>query len=113
MTTTIIANLEKLLDGPRDNALLRFSLGNEWLKTGDPAQAADYFRAAVACDAKFSAAWKMLGKALTENGQLQAALDAYTQGIQVAEEKGDVQAAKEMHVFSRRLRKMLGGDLAC
>ena len=36
---TIIANLEKLLGGPRDGALLRYSLGTEWLKAGDPAQA--------------------------------------------------------------------------
>jgi len=39
MTSTIIAKLEKLLDGPRDGALPRYSLGNEWLKAGDPAQA--------------------------------------------------------------------------
>ena len=32
MTTAIIANLEKLLGGPRDGALLRYSLGNEYLK---------------------------------------------------------------------------------
>ena len=35
MTTPIIANLEKLLDGPRDGALLRYSLGSEWLKAGE------------------------------------------------------------------------------
>ena len=28
MTAAIIANLEKMLGGPRDGALLRFSLGN-------------------------------------------------------------------------------------
>ena len=37
MMTAIIANLEKMLGGPRDGALLRYSLGNEWLKAGDPA----------------------------------------------------------------------------
>ena len=30
--TTAIIGLEKLLGGPRDGALLRYSLGNEWLK---------------------------------------------------------------------------------
>ena len=108
MTTAIIANLEKLLDGPRDGALLRYSLGNEWLKAGDPAKAADCFRAAVERDPKYSAAWKLLGKALTECGDIQAALDAYTQGMRVAEEKGDLQAAKEMGIFARRLRKQTG-----
>ncbi len=108
MTTAIIANLEKLLGGPRDGALLRYSLGNEWLKAGQPAQAAECFQAAVERDAKFSAAWKLLGKALAESGELPAALAAFEQGIRVAEERGDIQAAKEMSVFARRLRKQGG-----
>lgn len=109
MTTAIIANFEKLLGGPRDGALLRYSLGNEWLKAGDAAQAAAHLREAVARDAKFSAAWKLLGKALAESGQTAAALAAYEQGIVVAEAKGDVQAAKEMSVFAKRLKKQLSG----
>lgn len=108
MTTAIIANLEKMLGGPRDGALLRYSLGNEWLKAGDPAQAAGCFRAAVEYDAKYSAAWKLLGKALAENGEIEAALAAFAKGITVAEDRGDVQAAKEMGVFAKRLRKQMG-----
>lgn len=110
MSTPIIANLEKLLDGPRDNALLRFSLGNEHLKAGDPARAAIRFREAVVRDAKFSAAWKLLGKSLTESGQPAEALAAYEEGIGVAEARGDVQAAKEMTVFAKRLHKQLNGE---
>lgn len=106
MTSATIANLEKLLDGPRDGALLRYSLGNEWLKAGDPAQAAGYFRAALERDPKYSAAWKLLGRALAESGQLQPALAAYQQGIAAAQARGDIQAAKEMAVFARRLRQL-------
>lgn len=109
MTATIIANLEKLLDGPRDNALLRYSLGNEHLKGGDPARAAARFREAIARDANFSAAWKLLGKALAESGQAAEALAAYETGIGVAEARGDVQAAREMTVFATRLKKQLAG----
>ena len=108
MSTPIITNLEKLLGGPRDGSLLRYSLGNEWLKAGDAAKAAGYLREAVTQDPKYSAAWKLLGKALAEAGQAAEALEAYRQGIAVAEEKGDVQAAKEMGVFAKRLHKMLG-----
>lgn len=110
MTTAIIANLEKLLGGPRDGALLRYSLGNEWLKAGHPGKAADCFRAAIERDATYSAAWKFLGKALVENGENGPALDAYEQGVRVAEARGDVQAAKEMAVFARRLRKSGAGN---
>lgn len=112
MMTALIANLEKLLGGPRDGALLRYSLGNEWLKAGDPEKAAACFREAVERDAKYSAAWKLLGKALAESGERQAALEAYEHGARVAEEKGDLQAAKEMNVFAKRLRRQLDDGIS-
>lgn len=109
MTSAILQNLEKMLAEGRDSALLRFSLGNEYLKQGDARQASKHFRAAVNHDANYSAAWKLLGKALAESGELQPALDAYRSGIDVAEKKGDKQAAKEMAVFARRIEKQLAG----
>lgn len=105
MAGATIANLEKLLGGPRDGALLRFSLGNEYLKCGDAARAALHLREAVRRDPGYSAAWKQLGRALAESGQRQEALAAYREGIRVAEAKGDKQAAREMAVFARRLEK--------
>jgi len=103
-----IESLEKLLGGPRDGALLRFSLGNEYLKAGDPARAGKCFQEAVDRDSRYSAAWKALGKALTEAGDKAGALAAYERGIAVAEARGDIQAAKEMKVFARRLGKAPG-----
>jgi predicted Zn-dependent protease len=100
-----LANLLKLVGTPRDNALLRFSLGSEYLKAGDPVSAAAQLREAVAKDPRYSAAWKLLGKALVESGARDEALAAYERGIAVAEARGDKQAAKEMSVFARRLRK--------
>ena len=43
-----IESLEKMLDGPRDGALLRFSLGNEYLKAGDLAKAEELVSALAA-----------------------------------------------------------------
>lgn len=102
---TVLENLLRLLDGPRDGALLRHAIGLELMKTGDKAGAAQRFREAVERDPRFSAGWKALGKALAESDQPQAALDAYTRGIEVAEARGDIQAAREMKVFARRLSK--------
>src|SRR5471030_2530382 len=107
MSSAVIANLQKLIGTPRDGALLRFSLGSEYLKSGDAHNAHLQLREAVARDPAYSAAWKLFGKALTEDGQPQAALDAYRQGIVVAEKKGDKQAAREMTVFARRIEKQL------
>ena len=99
--------LAMLADG-RDNALLRFSLGNEYLKQGDAAQAVGHLRRAVEHDPKYSAAWKLLGKALADTAALPEALAAYQAGIAVAEARGDKQAAKEMGVFAKRIEKQLG-----
>jgi predicted Zn-dependent protease len=107
MTSAVIANLHKLIGTPRDGALLRFSLGSEYLKSGDAHNAQLQLAEAVARDPAYSAAWKLLGRALAETGQAQAALDAYRQGIAVAETKGDKQAAREMAVFARRIEKQL------
>ncbi len=102
---TIIANLEAMLARGQDSALLRYSLGGEYLKLDQPDKAAEHLRQAVAKDPKYSAAWKLLGKALADAGMKDEAIKAYEDGIKVAEEKGDKQAAKEMTVFLRRLQK--------
>ena len=100
-----IESLEKMLGGPRDGAPRRLSLGNEYLKAESPAQAAAAFQAAVDRDPNYSAAWKALGKALLASGDESGALAAYEKGIAVADARGHIQAAKEMNVFVRRLRK--------
>lgn len=102
-----IADFESMLAAGRDNALLRFSLGNEYLKQGAAAKAAEHLRRAVEHDPNYSAAWKLLGKALAEIEAWSDALAAYRQGIAVAEARGDKQAAKEMGVFARRVEAAL------
>ena len=97
-------NFEKLLAQGQDSALLRYSLGNAYLDS-DPRLAAEHFEKALDFDEKYSAAWKLLGKARTAAGDEAGAMTAYEKGIAIAEDKGDVQAAKEMRVFLKRLQK--------
>jgi predicted Zn-dependent protease len=106
--SAILPNLLKLINTPRDGALLRYSIGNEYLKLGNTTEALIHLREAVERDPNYSAAWKVLGKTLTETGALQDALAAYRSGIAVATQRGDRQAVKEMSVFARRLEKQLG-----
>jgi tetratricopeptide (TPR) repeat protein len=108
MSSSVLENLEKLVGTPRDGALLRFSIGNEYLKLNAPEKAAEHFSAAVEKDSLYSAAWKLLGKALADSGRLSDALAAWKRGIEVAEGRGDKQAAKEMQAFARRLEKNIG-----
>src|SRR5256885_8321909 len=107
MTSQQIVNLLKLVGTPRDGALLRFSLGSEYLKCAEYEPAIAHLSAAVEKDPGYSAAWKLLGNALAEHGQADEALAAYRKGIEIAKGRGDRQAAKEMTVFARRLEKAI------
>jgi tetratricopeptide (TPR) repeat protein len=100
-----LENFERLLAAGKDGALLRFSLGNEYLKSGDSSAAAEHLARAVALDPDYTAAWKLYGKALAEALRRDEAITAYRSGIAVAKRKGDRQAEKEMGVFLRRLEK--------
>lgn len=101
----MIEALRKQVGGPRDGALLRFSLGQALLSDGDATAAVESLRAALEFDPNYSAAWKLLGQALLKNGNNVAATAAWQQGIGVATARGDTQAAKEMSVFLRRTMK--------
>lgn len=101
----VVDNLEALLARGQDNALVRYGLGGEYLKLKQYDKATEHLRKAVGHDPKYSAAWKLLGKALAEAGRKDEAIKAYEDGIRVAEEKGDKQVAKEMTVFLKRLQK--------
>jgi Tfp pilus assembly protein PilF len=103
----VISNLEKLLSQGRESALLRFSLGNEYLKLHEFRIAIFHLKRALDLDPNYSAAWKLLGMALAGGGLVNEALDAYRRGVNVAQQRGDQQAAKEMTVFARRLEKKL------
>ena len=105
----MISALEKLLGTPRDGALLRYSLGLEYQKAGNPEKALEHLREAVKHEPLYSAALKALGKTLAELERPAEALAAYRDGIAAAQRKGDRQAEKEMTVFARRLEKKLGG----
>ncbi len=107
MASALISTLEKLIGTPRDGALLRYSLGCELLKAGETARAVGELREAVQRDAAYSAAWKVLGRALADSGREAEALDAWSRGIEAARTRGDRQAEKEMTVFARRLAKKL------
>jgi tetratricopeptide (TPR) repeat protein len=104
MPHDLIANLEALLVKGGDSATLRLALAARHLDAGDAAAAVKHAEAAVRLDPEYSAAWKALGSALAAAGRAAEAVQSYERGIAVAERRGDRQAAKEMRVFSKRLR---------
>ncbi len=105
---SIIDNLQTMLGKGQDSALLRYSIGNEYLKAADPSRASQHLAEAVRQDPKYSAAWKLYGKALASENRMNEAISAYEHGIAAAQENGDIQAVKEMRVFLKRARKHVG-----
>ena len=105
MPMSLVDSFERMLAKGRDDALLRFGLGNAYLGMAEHDRAATHLAAAVAHDPDYSAAWKLLGRALAGAGRDAEAMNAWERGIAAAERRGDKQAAKEMTVFLRRLRK--------
>jgi Tfp pilus assembly protein PilF len=104
MTTERIADLLAVLEDEPDDALLRMTLGKEYLDGGDAAAALPHLERAVAADPRYTVAYRYLGAALEQAGRAVDAAAAWERGIAVAEETGDLQAGKEMRVFLERLR---------
>lgn len=101
----MLESLAKMLAKGVDNALLRFGLGKGYLDLGENAKAAEHFQRCVAFDPKYSAAWKLLGKAQLALGDHAAARQAWEQGLEAARAHGDKQAEKEMTVFLKKLER--------
>jgi Tfp pilus assembly protein PilF len=101
----MIEQLEAMLASGRDSASLRFALASHYLNEGDAARAVEHARVAVALDADYSAAWRLLGQAQVAAGDAAAAAETFARGIEVASRSGDRQVEKEMQVFLRRIAK--------
>ena len=96
-------NLQLMLERGQDSPLLRYSLGRECMKAGDLLAAIDHLRQAVDQKPGYSAAWKALGEAHAAAGTPER--EIFELGIAAAQKSGDIQAAKEMGVFLKRLRR--------
>lgn len=99
--------LETMLQSGQDNALLRFTLGQAFMRHNKYEQAISHFAIAVELDPNYTAAWKSYARALEKAGKLNQAIKAYTFGLKVAEKNGDRQALKEMRVFLKRIKTTL------
>lgn len=100
-----LTSFERMLASGRDSALLRYSIGNEHAKAGNWRAAVEALEHALKLDPTYTAAWKLYAKALDQAGEPASALEAYRKGIEVARQKGDRQAEKEMTVFARRIER--------
>ncbi|MFD1217386.1 MULTISPECIES: tetratricopeptide repeat protein [Microbulbifer] len=105
MTNPIIERLQAQLDAGKDSPLLRFGLGSALFNAKNYAEAAVHLRECVKQMPDHSAAWKLLGRSEMSLDNRDAAEEAFTRGLRVAEDKGDVQVAREIGVFLKKLAR--------
>lgn len=97
--------LRALLAEGKDAAPLRVSLAQACLSRGNTQDAIANLERAVELNVNYSAAWKLYGRALLNADRPREAGAAWKRGIEVAAQRGDRQAEREMKVFLRRLEK--------
>ncbi|HMA98665.1 MAG TPA: tetratricopeptide repeat protein [Wenzhouxiangella sp.] len=100
--------IESLIENGRDSYEARLAAGQARLKQGDLVEAIAHLEKAVEFRADQTMAWQELGKAHRDQGDGQAALAAWTKGVEVARSNGDKQAEKVMSVWLRRLDRLEG-----
>jgi|TARA_B110000196_G_C20997853_1_gene591549 uncharacterized protein HemY len=99
----ITDNLEKMLAQGKDSAMLRFGLGSAYFKQKAYIEAIPHFEACIEQDPEYTAAYKLLGKALVKQKDDVGALAVFQRGLPVAIEKGDKQSEREMSTFVNKL----------
>lgn len=102
-----IDTFKAMLERGQDNEMLRFTLGNAYFSDGQASLAIEHLQKAVEFKPDYSAAWKVLGRALAADNRLADALEAFDKGLAVVEVNGDKQTGKEIGVFRKRVVKQL------
>ncbi len=100
---SITENLEKMLAAGRDDAMLRFGLGSAYFNNKEFDNAVPHLQACIAHDAGYSAAYKLLGKALYKIGKNEEAKKVFQAGLPIAANKGDKQTEREILAFLNKL----------
>lgn len=101
--TFAIEPLQRMLAAGKDSALLRMSLALAHHQRGERDAAIVQLQAALAHDASFTAAWRLLGLLRLEADDTTAAREAFASGLAAARRRGDRQLEKELAVRLRRL----------
>ncbi len=81
------------------NALFRFSLGQELLKEGAPAEAAEHLRRAAEAKADWMMPRVLLGKALAAVGDRDGARVAWTDALALAVAQGHEEPEAELRAL--------------
>jgi tetratricopeptide (TPR) repeat protein len=100
-----IAQFEAVLTANPGDAMARLTLGKAYLQAERAEDAIRVLEEALALQADYTAAYRVLGEAYERAGKLARAIKSYKRGIEIAEQKGDLHPRNEMQ---QRLAKLQG-----
>ncbi|MFQ5696320.1 MAG: tetratricopeptide repeat protein [Terriglobia bacterium] len=98
-----VEQLKQLIEDDPSDSVLHYGLGAELLRRKDYPAAAHALRKALELKPDYSAAYRELGKAMERLNMRDEAVDFYKMGLAVAQQNGDLQTAREIEVFLKRL----------
>jgi uncharacterized protein HemY len=84
-----IASIRELLKASPDDVFLHYSLGMEYASSGRLERAVAEFRRCIALDGGYLAAYVEAGKALRSAGDVEAARQVLTEGLELAARLGE------------------------
>lgn len=105
MLNTRIEQLIDLIKKDPNNTLFLYTLGLDYLKSGNAEKAIAPLKKTIELNPNYSVAYREFGKVFTQTNNKNEAIGIYQKGIEVAKNSGDTQAQKEMKVFLKRLLK--------
>jgi tetratricopeptide (TPR) repeat protein len=99
--TSRIEQFRKMASDDPDNELGHFSLARAYLDAGMNAEAIGSLETVLRLNPNISKAYQLIGQALLKENRREEAIERLTQGVKVADDRGDVMPRTEM-------AKMLG-----
>ena len=96
MATKRIDTLKNMLEQDPGNSFARYGLAMEYVNGGLFAEAVAEFRALIAGNADYAAAYYHGGQALEKSGNIEEARELYEKGIEAAERIGDGHTRSEL-----------------
>lgn len=96
MATNRLDALKQMVAQDSSNSFARYGLAMEYAKAGNPGQAVAEFKALLAVDETYVAAYYHAGQALEKLGNVDEAKTMYERGIEACNRKGDAHTRSEI-----------------
>jgi Fe-S cluster biosynthesis and repair protein YggX len=95
-STSQLDELRRRAESDPNDEIAHFSLGRSLLDANEPAEAAKALQRVIALNPNIAKAYQLLGDAQTKTGHRDFAIKTLTEGIHVAQRRGDLMPKNEM-----------------